>query len=118
LGGAEFENGVGAVLHCLPAHFAHLARAHRAVDRHPVDPPGLGFHQPEILLLVAAHQIVIGAIGDPVRLRILDVIVPGGDIEALVQREMIEPVVPEHGVGGDELARIGERPDRVAWFIT
>ena len=104
-------DGFGAVADGLPCHIADLAFEQGRVGLTPVDEGGFGFHDPEIFLLISAGEVVGGAVRDVVVVVGVDVIVPCGDVENAVYGVFIEAVEPAHGVGGDELARVGVGTD-------
>jgi hypothetical protein len=62
-------------------------------------------------------QIMFGCIEDGVEMAVRKVVVPGGDVEILIQTIVIEAIVPMHGVGGDELPRVGSRHPNAARAI-
>ena len=104
-------DGISTVADGLPGHVADLAFEQRRVGTAPVDEGGLGFHHPEIFVLVAAGEVVGGAVGEVVVVVGVDVVVPGGDVEDGVDGVLVEAVEPAHGVGGDELARVSVGTD-------
>ena len=105
------QHGVRAVPDCLPGHLAGLTRIECAIHRPPVDVGWLSLHQPEVALLVAAHQVVLDCLVEPLVVAVGNVFVPGRDVQRAMHVVVIEPTVPVHGVGRNELSRVGVLPD-------
>src|SRR6185312_9523284 len=99
-------DGVGTVADVVPRHGANLAFVERGVYVRPVDRTGLRFHHPEVLALEAARKVVSRAILYGIEVTLSHVVIPGGEIEVLLDGVVIEAVEPSHRVGGDELAGI------------
>ena len=100
-------DGVGAVADVLPRQGTRFTFIQIVVDGCPVHMAGLRFHDPEILLLEAACQVIGRTIFVLVDVTLADVIIPGGQIEILGDGVMIVAIKPAHHIGGDELAGCG-----------
>jgi hypothetical protein len=85
----------------------------RDVDGLPVDERGLRFHDPEVLALEPAGEIVREAVLNGVDGAGANVVVPRCEVEHALSHVMIVGIEEAHGVGGDELALVGERTDHV-----
>ncbi len=101
---AEPEDVIGSVGDLLKGDLTHLAGARVAPVGAPTARTGSLLHDPEILLLEAAHDV--GSFGSGVGdigLAPDGVIVPGDEIEVFSQVVVIELVEETHEIVGDEV---------------
>ncbi len=84
------EDRVGAMADGLPRHLARDSRRQRRVHRPPVHEGRLRLHHPEVLLLVAAHQVMQCAVQRRVEMAVREVVVPGSEVEVAMQLVVVD----------------------------
>ena len=91
----------------LPSHGAGFSAIQKVIHRRPIHRSRLRFHDPEILPLEAAGQVMRQTVVGGIDVATAHVVIPRSESQRLGDLVVVESIEEPHQIPSDELTRVG-----------